>query len=311
MPADVSIVIPCYNDGPWIADAVRASLQQTVRAKEVIVVDDGSTDDSVRVVEGFGAEVKLIRSPHLGGSAARNLGWRQASGEWIQFLDADDLIAPCKLERHLPLAQAAGPKQITFCRARVIDLKSGELRYETEHAEQAHPFSRVCQETITPMMPIYSRRCLEEVGGFREGLPGAQDRDLNCRLWLAGYNFQPVPAFWASIRKRSGSVSSATVKLLACLPVIYEEIIRGEKDVVRSPEVRRLAATVFSHAARRVWAKGEGNLARRLHRIGLELDEAAALAVYGRVTGMLARLGGVGLGNAPLTWFRALGGKNE
>ncbi len=95
----VTIAIPCFNAGPWIGAAVQSALDQSWPEKEVVVVDDGSTDDSLAVLEGFGAAIRLVRGEHRGGNAARNQALAEGRGEWVQFLDADDYLEPEKITR--------------------------------------------------------------------------------------------------------------------------------------------------------------------------------------------------------------------
>lgn len=87
----VSVVIPCYNAAPFLRETLESALNQTQPPLEVIVVDDGSTDDSASIAEAFGDPVRVIRQPNQGESVARNRGMEEALGEWIAFLDADDV----------------------------------------------------------------------------------------------------------------------------------------------------------------------------------------------------------------------------
>jgi glycosyltransferase involved in cell wall biosynthesis len=98
----VSILIPCYNAGRWIRETLESVLAQTWADIEIIVVDDGSSDDSVSVVERFNSSrIKLIKQPNSGAAAARNRAFNESSGEYIQYLDADDLLSPRKVEIQL------------------------------------------------------------------------------------------------------------------------------------------------------------------------------------------------------------------
>ena len=97
----VSIVIPCYNAERWLAGAIESALGQNHVSAEVIVVDDGSTDASPEVIRQFKGKINCLSTSNRGPSAARNIGLKAARGEWIQFLDADDLLHPHKL--HLSL----------------------------------------------------------------------------------------------------------------------------------------------------------------------------------------------------------------
>src|SRR5688572_2928227 len=97
----VTVGIPCFNADRWLHAAIASALAQTWRNVEVIVVDDGSTDNSVNVALGFGDRVRLMKSDHRGGNHARNLALAHAQGEWVQFLDADDYLEPEKIEKQL------------------------------------------------------------------------------------------------------------------------------------------------------------------------------------------------------------------
>lgn len=105
----VSILIPCHNAARWLAETLESALNQSWPRKEIIVVDDGSTDESRQIAEGFASRgVRLLTQPNRGASAARNAAMVAAQGDWIQFLDADDLLAPDKIERQLALAGRVG-----------------------------------------------------------------------------------------------------------------------------------------------------------------------------------------------------------
>lgn len=99
----VSVIIPNYNYGRFIGEAIESALAQTYPPLEIIVVDDGSTDDSVKIVESFGDKVKLITLQNGGVGKARNIGAANASGKLLAFLDADDIWLPEKSERQIGL----------------------------------------------------------------------------------------------------------------------------------------------------------------------------------------------------------------
>src|SRR4051794_28206815 len=94
----VSILIPCYNAERWIAEAIESALAQSWTQKEIIVVDDGSTDGSLNVIRQFGQRVLWETGPNRGGGFTRNRLLELSQGEWIQYLDADDYLLPHKIE---------------------------------------------------------------------------------------------------------------------------------------------------------------------------------------------------------------------
>src|SRR5262249_46885360 len=103
----ISVVVPSFNAGRWIAASLDSVLAQTLPPGEVVVVDDGSTDDTPQVLASFGDRVRVVRAAHAGLAAARNLGLALASGDWVAFQDADDVARPDRLallQAHLDVA---------------------------------------------------------------------------------------------------------------------------------------------------------------------------------------------------------------
>ena len=111
----VSILIPCCNNDRWVTEAVQSCLDQTYVTVEIIVVDDGSTDGSVKVLQAFGSSINLITGPNRGGGAARNSALRASSGEFIQYLDADDLLDATKIEEQVHLLRSGPPGLLSVC----------------------------------------------------------------------------------------------------------------------------------------------------------------------------------------------------
>lgn len=111
----VSILIPAFNAEEWIAETLASALAQTWEPKEIIVVDDGSSDNTCAVVEAFASRgVRLVRQPNAGAAAARNRAFSLCHGEYIQWLDADDLLAPDKIARQMEVALKDVNKRILF-----------------------------------------------------------------------------------------------------------------------------------------------------------------------------------------------------
>jgi glycosyltransferase involved in cell wall biosynthesis len=109
----VSILIPAYNAERWIAGAIRSALAQTWQRSEIVIVDDGSTDRTLEVVKTFTARnVRLISQTNQGASVARNTAFSHCQGDYIQWLDADDLLAPDKVARQMAWADRVGPRTL-------------------------------------------------------------------------------------------------------------------------------------------------------------------------------------------------------
>lgn len=105
----ISVVIPCFNAVKFLGDTIRSALAQTHAPLEIVVVDDGSTDFSATLASGFGPPVRVIRQPNGGAAVARNTGVNHATGEWIAFLDSDDLWTSDRLAKLVAIAKSASP----------------------------------------------------------------------------------------------------------------------------------------------------------------------------------------------------------
>jgi glycosyltransferase involved in cell wall biosynthesis len=187
---DISVVIPAYNAGRFITRCLQSVNAQTLRPKEVIVVDDGSTDNTAALAGSMGARV--VHQKNLGVSAARNNGIRRASSEWIAFLDADDLWLPDKLERQ---AACVGPDTVlAYTGHRTID-DHGVLSESTGNdVEQARRMVRHRSPFYTSTV-LAKRDVLLENGGFREGLPTCEDWEMWAKIILkhGAMDVEPSP----------------------------------------------------------------------------------------------------------------------
>ena len=131
-PSLVSIIIPVYNGAPYLEAALRSALAQTWMDIEIIVVDDGSQDDSVAIARRFvGSRVRLLEEAHRGAAATRNVGLAAAHGSWIQFLDCDDLLAPDKIAQQMGAAPPQpGARTLLLGKfARFLSTAEGERNY--------------------------------------------------------------------------------------------------------------------------------------------------------------------------------------
>jgi glycosyltransferase involved in cell wall biosynthesis len=159
MTETVSVVIPCYNASPFLRETLESVLRQTHPPLEVIVVDDGSTDDSAAIAESFGSPVRVIRQKNQGESVARNRGIDEAHGEWVGLLDADDVWLPEKLERQL---ECAGPDATALHTAYFyFGAGDGIVNLEAEPAEARYSVQRICL-VGNPCMPsslLVRREC--------------------------------------------------------------------------------------------------------------------------------------------------------
>jgi glycosyltransferase involved in cell wall biosynthesis len=191
----VSAVIPAYNAMPDVLEAVESVLAQTVPAAEVIVVDDRSSDGTGEAVRArFGDRVHLVRGSFGSASAARNAGWRAATGEWVAFLDADDLWMPGKLAVALARLAAAPHADWFFSDGSVSWTDGTEhpsllaLYADLEEPYCGQPVAELCEVNFILTSSVLARRsALEALGGFDETLSHAEDVDLWIRLSRRGF----------------------------------------------------------------------------------------------------------------------------
>jgi glycosyltransferase involved in cell wall biosynthesis len=274
----VSIIIPCFNAADTIAEAIGSALAQTYRPVEVIVVDDGSTDNSAAVVQEFGSEVHYERIPNSGVSAARNIGLRIAGGELIQFLDADDLLHPQKLERMAPLA-ANEPQSMVFCTAAVTELRSGRRLGSWVAPLEAgtDPVVYVFSTLIQTSTPLHRREHLVRVGGFREELRVWEDPDLHFRLAASGLSFKQVPQELVTLRRTDSSLSKRdprhSLSMAKRFAIDAVELLKCQGEL--SNERAEAIAGFLASSARSAIRLGRGELAddffeqaRRVHPSG-------------------------------------------
>jgi glycosyltransferase involved in cell wall biosynthesis len=176
----VSVVVPCYNYADFVCRAVDSVLGQSYRRVECIVVDDGSTDDTCERLRKYGSRIRYVRQENRGPSSARNTGIREAKGEWIALLDADDVWHPDKLAVQVRAARA----QPDVALLGIIGTTSA-MPDTLPPSAPLTPIGIVDLLTGTPFGPssvIIKRSALEATGLFDEDLPSAEDRDMWLRL---------------------------------------------------------------------------------------------------------------------------------
>jgi glycosyltransferase involved in cell wall biosynthesis len=212
----VSTVIPSYNYGRYVCEAVQSVLDQTYKPVEIIVVDDGSTDDTRSRLAAFGDAIRYIHQENNGHGSARNRGIRAATGEWIAFLDADDRWHPKKLEIQFDAARAL--EDVCF-------LGSPACGWSDEL--DAHPEVRRLSIrdflTWTPLnssSALVKRSCFDKIGVFDETLKGAEDRDMWMRL-AAEFPTATVVSPCVSYRAHPGQTSRNPLPMYEGLEIVF------------------------------------------------------------------------------------------
>lgn len=183
------MIIPTYNRREELARSLNSVFEQTLPPKEVIVVDDGSTDGTAQWVRQRYPAAMLIEQENQGVSAARNHGIRHSSGPWLAFLDSDDAWLPKKLELQVEALQSA--TNMRLCHTEEIWIRNGRrVNQMKKHQKSGGWIFERCLKLccVSPSSVVVKRELFEELGDFDESLPACEDYDL----WLRICSREPV-----------------------------------------------------------------------------------------------------------------------
>jgi glycosyltransferase involved in cell wall biosynthesis len=189
----VSILIPCFNNKQFVGEAIECALSQTYTEIEVIVVDDGSSDGSLEVIQSYGDRIAWRTGLNRGACAARNAAFKLSKGDFIQFLDADDILLPKKIEKQLP-DLLSGLADVVVCKGALFGDGRPErpIKKPTPDPVGFEPVEYVIKFPLGTERPLYRRTFVEMVNGYRENVPRGQDWDFNVRIAAAGARFSLV-----------------------------------------------------------------------------------------------------------------------
>lgn len=180
---NISVVIPSFNRENTIPRALSSVLNQSSKANEVIVVDDGSSDNTAGMIQQHFPAVKLIQQSNQGVSAARNTGIKSAQSEWIALLDSDDEWLPGKLAS-IRLAHKDHPEEILFHSDEIWIRNGTRVNQMDKHAKSGGMIFESCLPlcVISPSAVVIHRSVFDQIGLFNENLPACEDYDLWLRL---------------------------------------------------------------------------------------------------------------------------------
>lgn len=278
----VSVVLPAYNAASFIAEALDSVIAQTYGNLEIIVVDDGSTDDTRRVVSQYD-EVKYVRQQRGGAGAARNRGIRHSHGKYVAFIDADDLWLPEKIERQVDLLRRSGLKWC-YCDAYFSWYESEQVIGTLSNTQSVHQGDILVpyvlgRFSIPLPSTLVQRDVFEVVGYFDESLSTVEHTDLWARIsveYPIGYVDRPL----VQIRKRFDSLKRTTD------PEVTGENRRNMLDkIIRiaperlEPLRKQLLATSYVREGKHFLRYGRISRARRSFREAIKL-RPISLRVY-------------------------------
>lgn len=261
----VSIIIPCYNAGKYIADAIQSALDQTYPNCEVIVIDDGSTDGSLEVIRAFAGSIAFETGPNRGGCAARNRGAELAKGTVLQFLDADDLLTPESVQRKVLGQSHAAANEIVCSSFHQAPSDFGMLGNCFKKARSVGVVEIIGWCAPQTSLPLIQACDFRRVGGFRLALVCAQEYDLFLRISvLCDKVFVCNNHIGTIIRPTEGSVGRAAGdKMHDTVHGILSDTVKllSHKSDEDARIARQLVASRCAKIARHQWRTGRMDVA--------------------------------------------------
>jgi len=287
----VSVIMPAYNAARTIVEAVNSALAQTHPHIEVVIVDDGSTDQTLAILHGrYGgdARVKIVQQANGGPASARNHALRLARGDWAQFLDSDDRLHPSKVARSLERVAQVPGAAVVYGAANIIT-QDGTPAPDWDFP--TFPSGDVFCEWITGKMAngsygvlpsfMVRRDAIESVGGFDENIIGSEDWDLWIKL-AARYPFAALNEKWVDYRDHPSGLHRNRVKMaLARLKVIQNARKNPRAGECLSPRGwDRLEAGRWHVSALAQWSAGQRKAARDSFDMAQKLSPSRLRAAY-------------------------------
>lgn len=261
----VSVIVPVYKAEKYISDTIQSLLAQTYENFEVIIVDDGSPDKSIEICRQFtDSRIKIVQQSNRGLAGARNTGIRQAQGDYLSFLDADDLWTPDKLEKHVKHLNSSPSVGVSFSYSAFIDelgQNIGLYQIPRKIKEITPPYI-LCRNPIGNGSAGVFRRDVFEKIRFQDNLHGKvedfyfdehfrQAEDVECWLRIAiqtNWKIEGVPEVLTLYRITSGGLSASALKqynalekLLEKVQVNYPDLYEGYGDLARAYYLRYTA----------------------------------------------------------------------
>jgi glycosyltransferase involved in cell wall biosynthesis len=292
----IAVIVPCYNAASTLAATLESVLAQQCVA-ETLVIDDGSTDDSLAVARAFEPAVRVLTGPNQGVSAARNRGIAETTAPWLLFLDSDDLLTPQTLKTRLSSAAVADADviisdweemideggTITVGRHRSIDWPA--LKANVELATAVHVWA-------TTAAILYRRRLVDKIGGFRPDLPIIQDARFLFDAAYHGARFAQSPHVGAQYRILPVSLSRRNPARF------WEDVLLNGQQIEAlwrakgslDDEHRSAVLGIYNSAGRGLFAAGHPRYFEAVER---QRQLGLALPRHSQVAAPLARLVGL------------------
>jgi glycosyltransferase involved in cell wall biosynthesis len=235
--SSVSVVVPTYNYGRFITEAIEGALRQTHQPTEVIVVDDGSTDDTEVRVKAFNGAVRYLRQENLGVCAARNRGVAESVGEFIAFLDADDIWEPTKIEKQLEKFTEDPEIGLVHCGMREFDSETGQTLKLFHEGQEGWVANELLlwerpAVNVSGSAVMVSREAFDAVGGFDTRQMVAEDWDF-CYRVAKEFKVGFVRGSLVNYRSHRAAAHRNVHEMERGMTLFYEKAFANGDDVLR------------------------------------------------------------------------------
>lgn len=280
----ISVVIPCFNSATYLPEAIESVLSQSYRNFEIIVVNDGSTDNTDEVIQQHLDRIIFIQQDNAGPAAARNRGIREALGKYVAFLDADDTWLPDKLQNQITILESDADCALVYTRFANYEESSGKSLPTLSDTPSGMIFDKLLVESIILLSTVVIRReVLLEAGCFDESLLTAEDTNL----WLKvarKHRIDAVPEVLVRRRWHGANISSrvdipvGTLDNLDRIVAIYPDTAPDRYEPMkRAYQVRgtAMASDLFCGGNYKECRR----VCRRLSTIGIRNPQLARLSL--------------------------------
>ena len=285
--------MPAFNAASYLAAAVDSVLAQTFADLELLIVDDGSSDETPRVARALAARdarVRVLAQANAGPGPARNTAFREARGRYFAFLDSDDEWDATFLAEQVAILERRPDIDVLVGNARNRGgARDGQPSRPVRGHRQVIPLAEIlADETSLFIMAVFRREVIDHVGGFDPALLTNEEYEMWIRAALAGFAFarNPQPLGWYSCR--AGSLSSIDTRMLSGILRVFAKtrpaLAPGSPErVILERQVERFEAELAAAETRNAFARGDGRAAARhlaalrRHRAGWVLGAAQGL----------------------------------
>lgn len=297
----VSILMPLYNAEQWVEETIRSCQEQTYTNWELIIVDDGSTDASIALVEKIAStdpRITLLRQPNAGACVARNQAFRHCKGDYVMYLDADDLISPHKIERQIEALSHADPKAVAICAwEHFSDNPSAEITSRPYYQPYGNPIEFLTQMweiggMMQPSCYLIPRQLIATAGEWNEALTLNQDGEFMCRVLANATSIVWTDKAIVHYRRGHASISTSNVRTYSKQRSRLDSFISYENTILPiadSPRLRRALARNYALVACAAKTGSDifGEAIQRIKALGLKPCHPYPDTIFGCIANII------------------------